>query len=834
MILKFIKFLFLIFFLLYFGEVSNAADYYWSTTGNDSDPGTAGQPFLTPQRCVNALTSPGDRCLGYDGTYTTPVLIDGVNGSAESPIAITNVTQALPAVVTAPAHGFSNGDIIEIEGLTNYLTTGMQQLFNQWFLVANVTTDTFELNTLDGIPLDSQDYDPYINGGTAARIHPITFKSINPSGVVLDTSTTVTGWSNSGQSANNYLSSPTGLSSSTNTAMLWRTDQNTSLIPQTSAGAVTAEGSFFFDSVAKTFLIHTSGNPNSRIYKGYDRNGTSNINIINSSYLLLENFISQYSDVPIYISVGNTHILNRYTTAQYSARLGAVAVQSSSATPTQYVTNDHITIQYASDCGAGCTGINYNGHGIKFAANADNDNGQYVVVSNSTLHDIMQTAIQFSNGWTHGYFWGNHIYNYSLRGSSGGLGIRSGVDATGTTSKDAQIFDNDIGGTTIDGSGIGLGAGSIGLQFDTRGVNIFRNRLHGNVWHGIYLFSSPGPSNILIFNNLIYNNSTSGIRSDYSVAINGTIKIYNNSFYANGEASISGVGATISLPLLISNGFSLYNNIIQNTNAQLIYASTTYHLYPSDYNLFYRSAGFSLVWNGVTYTSLAAYTAATILRGFNPGLDSHSLVGDPLYANPALADFRIPSPTTPADASGINLISTIPTDYSISSRNIPFDIGAWNTQGNLLVSPSAVLSSPFPGRVVSITFGFATSALAIQKDWKIIFTMPSDFILNSSGVTSLTSSSGMDGSFTVNVNGQVITVARNNDGTVTSAPGTFSFTLNHIKNPVTSGLTGTFGIAMTDVNNVEVAEANNAQGIVISDVAPSTYSGMTVSGALIK
>lgn len=77
---------------------------------------------------------------------------------------ITGITKANPAVVTAAAHGFSNGDVVLIQSVG-----GMTELNNRHFTVANVTANTFELSGIN-----SSSYTTYTSGGTAAEIVKLT------------------------------------------------------------------------------------------------------------------------------------------------------------------------------------------------------------------------------------------------------------------------------------------------------------------------------------------------------------------------------------------------------------------------------------------------------------------------------------------------------------------------------------------------------------------------------------------------------------------------------------------------------------------------------------
>ena len=83
----------------------------------------------------------------------------------QAPVAITGATQADPCVITAAAHGFSNGDAVFITGVG-----GMVQIDGIIFIVANATTNTFSLDDEFGDPVDARPYGAYTSGGTVARL----------------------------------------------------------------------------------------------------------------------------------------------------------------------------------------------------------------------------------------------------------------------------------------------------------------------------------------------------------------------------------------------------------------------------------------------------------------------------------------------------------------------------------------------------------------------------------------------------------------------------------------------------------------------------------------
>ncbi|MCX7177696.1 MAG: phage tail tube protein [Proteobacteria bacterium] len=82
-----------------------------------------------------------------------------------APETTTALTNASPCVVTAAAHGYSNGDIV-------FITSGWGRINRSAFRVANKTTDTFEL---EGSNTSNTTYFPATTGvGTAKKVSTFT------------------------------------------------------------------------------------------------------------------------------------------------------------------------------------------------------------------------------------------------------------------------------------------------------------------------------------------------------------------------------------------------------------------------------------------------------------------------------------------------------------------------------------------------------------------------------------------------------------------------------------------------------------------------------------
>ena len=81
---------------------------------------------------------------------------------------ISAITKANPAVVTATSHGYSNGDEVLITGVG-----GMTEVNSKRFLVADKTTNTFELQDKDGVDINSSGFTTYTSGGVSNKVFEI-------------------------------------------------------------------------------------------------------------------------------------------------------------------------------------------------------------------------------------------------------------------------------------------------------------------------------------------------------------------------------------------------------------------------------------------------------------------------------------------------------------------------------------------------------------------------------------------------------------------------------------------------------------------------------------
>lgn len=96
------------------------------------------------------------------------VIKDGAYVLSATAKTITGISQASQGVVTAVAHGFSNGDEVYLAAIA-----GMTQLNGRTVYVSDVATDTFKMKDVNGAYISTSAMSAYTSGGTATELYEI-------------------------------------------------------------------------------------------------------------------------------------------------------------------------------------------------------------------------------------------------------------------------------------------------------------------------------------------------------------------------------------------------------------------------------------------------------------------------------------------------------------------------------------------------------------------------------------------------------------------------------------------------------------------------------------
>ncbi len=226
-----------------------------------------------------------------------------------------------------------------------------------------------------------------------------------------------------------------------------------------------------------------------------------------------------------------------------------------------------------------------------------------------------------------------------------------------------NVTDSVVSGNVTDhntNAGIGLVSGSTrnqvtgnqsfanaqGYQRAAAGIHLYAapgNTIAGNVAHdnedsGINIY--PGSTDCVVYDNVTYDNGDHGI--DDSFAANATIVA--NTVYKNVTAGINvegqSTGATLANNISVDNGIKSPRT---HSNIRIEAGSTDGTTL--DHDLVYlTTADTLLIWNSVSYTTLAAFQAAS-------GQELHGIQADPRWVNPAGGDFHL-TEGSPAIDSG--------------------------------------------------------------------------------------------------------------------------------------------------------------------------------------
>ena len=97
----------------------------------------------------------------------------GLTFDGGAPVTITNITRATPAVVTAAAHGFSDGEQVRITDVG-----GMTEINDEVYTVDDAATNSFSLDDTTDTDINSVNFTQYTSGGEVSQVEN-RFRTLN-------------------------------------------------------------------------------------------------------------------------------------------------------------------------------------------------------------------------------------------------------------------------------------------------------------------------------------------------------------------------------------------------------------------------------------------------------------------------------------------------------------------------------------------------------------------------------------------------------------------------------------------------------------------------------
>ncbi|MCX5695375.1 MAG: hypothetical protein NTW18_01750 [Candidatus Omnitrophica bacterium] len=233
------------------------------------------------------------------------------------------------------------------------------------------------------------------------------------------------------------------------------------------------------------------------------------------------------------------------------------------------------------------------------------------------------------------------------------------------------------------------------------------------------------------------------------------------------------------------------------------------------YNWTYKDSSFSPNdASGYTYEIFAA-PPTTGNAGTSPiGICFDSVTSSMWVANSGSGNV---SRLRVTDGASLGTFNTGAGAFGVSFDTYTGSVWVTNSTANTVTKISPSLAAGAVGNVgISLT-----TANPIPADGKIIITFPAGFAL-SSGATTTATSLTIDGTLTVGINGQVVTITRSG-GTATPA-GNQRITLSNVKNPTTAGTTGTYSIETQTAASYSIDKIASIPGSLIISASSSSLT----------
>lgn len=207
----------------------------------------------------------------------------------------------------------------------------------------------------------------------------------------------------------------------------------------------------------------------------------------------------------------------------------------------------------------------------------------------------------------------------------------------------------------------------------TRNNNqVLANTVYGN---NVGIDANGSPSREfdgVVANNLIFDNHTFAVRVDQ--ADNNNPRVHNNTI-------VHPAGDAVHVTSTVES-VDVRNNIIAFGGTAIAVASGGENGFASDYNLFHNLGGGTLYeWLGRSYA-----TQADVF--YNTGNDGRSVLGDPLFVDPANDDYHV-TPGSPAIDAGD---PTSPFADEPTPNGLRVNIGAFGNSPDATNSPAELLN----------------------------------------------------------------------------------------------------------------------------------------------
>lgn len=152
------------FFIMRHGGASNRPGTKFICEVKDSNRRGRLIPFVFNNEQTYILEFSGNDTANQG---TLRIIHNGEHVTVDSQ-SITSISMSSTTVITKNSHGRLNGEEIVL------YSDDVPELNGRHFLVANKTTNTFEIKNLDGTAVDSNIYTAYSSGGTFEKIYEIT------------------------------------------------------------------------------------------------------------------------------------------------------------------------------------------------------------------------------------------------------------------------------------------------------------------------------------------------------------------------------------------------------------------------------------------------------------------------------------------------------------------------------------------------------------------------------------------------------------------------------------------------------------------------------------